>query len=135
MRALLPPRGVPTMKPICPECATKEVKEPGAEKRFVCVKGHEFEAGEGLISLDQALVLGKALNHPLRRGILLQFAKAPELAADDIAKAIGESVSNVAYHVKVLREAKPAFLLFARQEAVRGALKKFYTLNPDAIAY
>jgi hypothetical protein len=123
------------MKVICPQCATKEVKEPGAKKRFVCAAGHEFEADEGLISLSQALILGKALGHPIRLKALLQYKQTEELAADDIAKAIGEPVSNVSYHMKVLRDCKPPFLLFTRDEAVRGALKKFYRLNPNAIAY
>lgn len=88
-----------------------------------------FRPGEGLITLDEALVLGSALSHPVRREIMLQFTGGRELSAKEVALALKEGLGQISYHIKVLRDAKPPLLLKTKQRHVRGAIEKFYRAN------
>lgn len=67
--------------------------------------------------------LHKALSHPLRQKILV---KLNERAASpsDLAEELGESVGNVAYHVRMLLELDTIELV--RTEQVRGTVEHFY---------
>lgn len=119
------------MKINCPKCASKDIAPPLAGRLRCNTCKHEFKPAEGLISLSQALTLGKALNHQTRRDILLQFVGKQELSANEIAKLLDEGLSQVSYHMKMLRDTKPPFLLKTKQRQVRGAIEKFYRVNPS----
>lgn len=67
--------------------------------------------------------LGRALAHPLRRHLLLEYS-----ASDDnpgrLARALGEPLNRVAYHTGVLH--RHGFIRLVRTERRRGALTRFY---------
>jgi DNA-binding transcriptional ArsR family regulator len=73
----------------------------------------------------------KALNHPLRRGILRRVARTGEaISPREIAAGLHQPLSNVSYHVRVLAECKAVALV--RTKPVRGSMQHFYALDLDA---
>jgi DNA-binding transcriptional ArsR family regulator len=67
----------------------------------------------------------QALNHPLRRRILRTLHEAGEARSPiELSQAFDTPLSNVSYHVKVLRE-KGAIALTDRRP-VRGTAEHFY---------
>lgn len=66
----------------------------------------------------------KALGHPLRQRIL-QVLQGDEIASpSEVAKRIGEPLSNVSYHFKILEKCEAVELV--KTKPVRGALEHFY---------
>lgn len=65
----------------------------------------------------------RAIAHPIRVRILEVLA-GRTASPSEIAKEIGEGVSNVSYHIKVLRTY--GGIKMVREEPVRGAVEHFY---------
>ncbi|HKI66531.1 MAG TPA: hypothetical protein VJ989_04615 [Solirubrobacterales bacterium] len=74
----------------------------------------------------------KALDHELRQHILLA-ALTDEVSPIGLSKSLGEALSQVSYHVKVLRDDCGGILLRTRTEQRRGALENFYRANLEAL--
>jgi DNA-binding transcriptional ArsR family regulator len=73
--------------------------------------------------------LAKALAHPLRVQILAALHKEVS-SPNQLAGKLNESVSNVSYHVKVLKDFKCLELVKTRQR--RGATEHFYRATERA---
>lgn len=71
---------------------------------------------------DSQLLL--ALRHPMRRRILRLMAGAEELSPRELSRALGQPLSNVSYHVRVLADCDAAALV--RTRPVRGSTQHFY---------
>jgi DNA-binding transcriptional ArsR family regulator len=83
----------------------------------------------------QALVdlrLIKALDHVLRQHILLA-AVAGEVSPKTLSEALDEDLSQVSYHVKVLREDCDGMIEETRTEPRRGALEHYYRASAKAL--
>jgi DNA-binding transcriptional ArsR family regulator len=90
-------------------------------------------------------VIGKALMHPLQQRILEVLAerKSSEEAAGEegplqldvspteLSKMLKDSVSNVAYHFKALRDR--GWIVCTREEPRRGAMEHFYVLTGEVV--
>lgn len=72
-------------------------------------------------TLDSRLI--KALGHPLRQRLLLQYHEQVT-SPRAVSEALGEPLGNVAYHTRILVEADTIELI--RTEPRRGALEHFY---------
>ena len=72
--------------------------------------------------LDQRLV--RALAHPLRQRLLILLHKHGEASPRELALRTGERLTNVSYHVRILRENECVELV--RTEPRRGAVEHFY---------
>ena len=74
--------------------------------------------------------LATALSHPLRARILLRLSGGGEASPSELARTLGAAVSNVSYHIRVLRELECVEL--TRTEQRRGTLQHFYcaTVEP-----
>jgi DNA-binding transcriptional ArsR family regulator len=72
----------------------------------------------------------KALAHPLRQRILLELERGVA-SPNEISQAIDEPLNLVAYHVRILRDAKCVELVSRRQ--VRGAIEHFYRPTSRAL--
>lgn len=83
---------------------------------------------------DQRIL--KAIGHPLRQRILRSLNEGVA-SPSDLARAMGEPLPNVSYHVKILLECDAIELV--KTTPVRGALEHFYraTVRPhiDAEAW
>lgn len=115
------------MKPRCPVCAGPSIEEREEEPRFECGLGHRFDRCAALVSVEEAIVLAKALDHPTRRGIIFAFGDKDEWSALELTERLGVPTPH---HVKVLREAEPPILVESRQAKRRGATELFYRVNP-----
>jgi len=83
---------------------------------------------EPLVDLN----LVKALDHELRQHILLAAIKG-EVSPNELSKSLGEGLSQVSYHVKVLREDCGGILRITRTRQRRGALEHFYRADLEAV--
>jgi len=79
------------------------------------------------MAMDQRLA--KALIHPLR-ALALSILSEEATSPNRIAKKLDANVSNVAYHVKVLKELGFIELVETRQR--RGAIEHFYRATEPA---
>lgn len=121
------------MKLICPKCFDSETKEQ-AGGTFTCSKGHVFAVGDALIPVSRGVSIAKILTHPLRLRMLLQFDQHPELSASKLATLLDAGVTDVSYHMRVLRDAEPVpFVLLTKEAPVRGAIETFYRVNPEIV--
>jgi DNA-binding transcriptional ArsR family regulator len=73
--------------------------------------------------VDPRLV--KALDHVLRQHILLAMVQG-ETSSNELSKALGEGLSQVSYHVKVLRDECDGIIERTRTEPRRGAIENYY---------
>jgi DNA-binding transcriptional ArsR family regulator len=71
--------------------------------------------------------LARLISHPLRIRIL-DLLRDRESSASDLAPELGESLSVVAYHVKLLAEQGALELRSTRQ--VRGAIERTWRVAP-----
>jgi DNA-binding transcriptional ArsR family regulator len=71
-----------------------------------------------------------ALRHPLRREILRLLADGREISPSEMAEELGEPLSTIAYHVRVLAEC--GALKQVRERKVRGATQRFYSSSLEA---
>jgi DNA-binding transcriptional ArsR family regulator len=67
----------------------------------------------------------KALAHVLRQHILLAAVQG-EVSPSELSKALNEGLSQVSYHVKVLREDCDGIIEETRTEPRRGAVEHYY---------
>jgi len=75
------------------------------------------------VLVDPRLV--KALDHVLRQHILL-IAVQGEVSPNELSMALGQGLSQVSYHVKVLREDCEGMIEETRTERRRGAVEHYY---------
>jgi len=72
-----------------------------------------------------------ALAHPLRRRILQQMIKdETEISPRDLALNLGEQLSKLSYHVRIL--ACCGAIELVRTDQVRGSMQHFYRVIVDA---
>jgi DNA-binding transcriptional ArsR family regulator len=71
-----------------------------------------------------------ALGHPTRRQILREMDGGPPASPRELTERIGDSLSNVSYHFRVLAEAGVLKLVSTRP--VRGSTQHFYGMEIDA---
>lgn len=71
-----------------------------------------------------------ALRHPLRRRLLREMAGEDAISPRELALAVGEPLSNVSYHVRVLADC--AAVTLVRTKAVRGSMQHFYRAAIEA---
>lgn len=79
-------------------------------------------AGSGFDNRNHKLLI--ALRHPLRRAILREMRDGDPISPRELAERLGERLSNVAYHVRVL--AQCGAVAPAGNKDVRGATQHFY---------
>jgi DNA-binding transcriptional ArsR family regulator len=90
-------------------------------------------AGNGThlpVLVDPRLV--KALDHVLRQHILLA-AVAGEVSPSGLSKALDEGLSQISYHVKVLREDCDGIIEETRTEPRRGAVEHYYRASAKTL--
>jgi hypothetical protein len=88
------------------------------------------KGGEHLpVLVDPRLV--KALDHVLRQHILLA-AVAGEVSPSGLATALDEGLSQVSYHVKVLRDDCDGLIEETRTVPRRGAVEHYYRATARA---
>lgn len=93
--------------------------------------GGEAENGAHLpVLVDLRLI--KALDHALRQHILLATV-AGEVSPSELSKALGEGLSQISYHVKVLREDCDGMIEETRTEPRRGAVEHYYRANAKTL--
>jgi len=76
--------------------------------------------------------LVKALDHVLRQHILLATV-AGEVSPNELSKALNEGLSQVSYHVKVLRDDCDGMIEETRTEPRRGAVEHYYRANAKTL--
>jgi hypothetical protein len=89
------------------------------------------EGGANLPVLVDPLLV-KALSHVVRQHILLA-AIQNEVSPTGLSKMLGEGLSQVAYHVKVLRDDCDGMLEETRTEPRRGAIEHYYRATAKAL--
>jgi DNA-binding transcriptional ArsR family regulator len=93
--------------------------------------GNTPKDGEHLpVLVDPRLV--KALDHILRQHILLA-AVAGEVSPNELSKALDEGLSQVSYHVKVLRDDCDGMIEATRTEPRRGAVEHYYRASEKTL--
>jgi DNA-binding transcriptional ArsR family regulator len=97
-------------------------------------KSSNGSAGEGGADLpvlvDPRFV--KALDHVLRQHILLAAVQG-EVSPNNLSKALGEGLSQVSYHVKVLRDDCDGMIEETRTEPRRGAVEHYYRASAKTL--
>lgn len=71
-----------------------------------------------------------ALRHPIRRQILREMENGEPASPRELAASIGQPLSNVSYHVRVLANCGVLTLIRTRQ--VRGSMQHFYRSTVQA---
>ncbi len=71
-----------------------------------------------------------ALGHPTRRRILREMDGGPPASPRELTERLGDTLSNVSYHFRVLAEAGVLKLVSTRP--VRGSTQHFYGMEIDA---
>ena len=71
-----------------------------------------------------------ALGHPTRRQILREMDGGPPASPRELTERLGDTLSNVSYHFRVLAEAGVLKLVATRP--VRGSTQHFYGMEIDA---
>ncbi len=80
--------------------------------------------------VDPRLV--KALDHVLRQHILLA-AVVGEVSPNELSKMLDEGLSQVSYHVKVLRDDCDGMIKETRTEPRRGAVEHYYRASAKTL--
>jgi len=80
----------------------------------------------------KAKAVVKALNHPLRVEILELLCCEGEMSPRKISASLGQPISAVAYHVKVLSH-ECELLELVKEVPKRGATEHFYRSKLDAV--
>jgi DNA-binding transcriptional ArsR family regulator len=78
------------------------------------------------------LRLVKALGHVLRQHILLAAVQG-EISPNGLSKALGEGLSQVSYHVRVLRDDCDGMIEETRTEPRRGAIEHYYRASAKTL--
>jgi DNA-binding transcriptional ArsR family regulator len=71
-----------------------------------------------------------ALGHPTRRQILREMDGGPPASPRELTERLGDTLSNVSYHFRVLAQAGVLKLVSTRP--VRGSTQHFYGMEIDA---
>jgi DNA-binding transcriptional ArsR family regulator len=71
-----------------------------------------------------------ALGHPTRRQILREMDGGPPASPRELTERLGDTLSNVSYHFRVLAEAGVLKLVSTRP--VRGSTQHFYGMEIEA---
>jgi DNA-binding transcriptional ArsR family regulator len=71
-----------------------------------------------------------ALGHPTRRQILREMDGGPPASPRELTERLGDTLSNVSYHFRVLAEA--GVLKLVSTKPVRGSTQHFYGMEIDA---
>ncbi len=71
-----------------------------------------------------------ALGHPTRRQILREMDGGPPASPREMTDRLGEALSNVSYHFRVLADTGVLELVSTRP--VRGSTQHFYGMSIDA---
>ena len=71
-----------------------------------------------------------ALGHPTRRRILREMSGGPPASPRELTERVGDTLSNVSYHFRVLADSGVLSLVSTRQ--VRGSTQHFYGMSIDA---
>ncbi len=71
-----------------------------------------------------------ALGHPTRRRILREMNGGPPASPRELTERLGDTLSNVSYHFRVLAEAGALELVSTRP--VRGSTQHFYGMSIEA---
>src|SRR4051812_28389565 len=71
-----------------------------------------------------------ALGHPTRRRILREMDGGPPASPRELTERLGDTLSNVSYHFRVLAEA--GALKLAATRPVRGSTQHFYGMSVEA---
>lgn len=74
----------------------------------------------------------RSLSHVLRQHILLGAVQG-EVSPSVLAKALGQNLSEVSYHVKVLRDECDGMIVETRTEPRRGAVEHYYRATPKTL--
>lgn len=82
------------------------------------------------VLVDPRLI--KALDHVLRQHILLATV-AGEVSPNELSQALGEGLSQVSYHVKVLRDDCDGIIEEIRTEPRRGAVEHYYRATEKSL--
>lgn len=82
---------------------------------------------EGAAETQELLV---ALGHPTRRQILREMEGGQPTSPRQLTEKLGETLSNVAYHFRVLAESGVIELITTRP--VRGSTQHFYGVSLEA---
>jgi DNA-binding transcriptional ArsR family regulator len=94
-------------------------------------RGKTKDAGSHLPALvDPRLV--KALDHVLRQHILLATVRG-EISPNELSKALDEELSQISYHVKVLRDDCEGMIVETRTEQRRGAIEHYYRASAKTL--
>jgi DNA-binding transcriptional ArsR family regulator len=85
---------------------------------------------------SRAMLLKAACGHPLRLEILASYMDDGDgtwgiLSPNDLAGLLEQPLGNVAYHVRILHDAK--ILRLSSTEQRRGALEHYYRLDRDRL--
>lgn len=91
---------------------------------------NEPAAGHLPVLVDPRLVRG--LSHVLRQHILLATVQR-EISPNELSKALDEGLSQVSYHVKVLREDCDGLIEQTRTEPRRGAVEHYYRASAKTL--
>ena len=83
---------------------------------------------DGAADMTQNLLV--ALGHPTRRQILREMDGRPPASPRELTETLGETLSNVSYHFRVLAESGVLELVATRP--VRGSTQHFYGVSLDA---
>jgi DNA-binding transcriptional ArsR family regulator len=71
-----------------------------------------------------------ALGHPLRRDILRAMADGKVVSPRELSEVLGQPLSNVSYHVRVLVQSEAVTLV--RTKPTRGSIQHFYRSTVQA---
>jgi DNA-binding transcriptional ArsR family regulator len=93
---------------------------------------HESHSRSATPNADSAKTsqLLVAFNHEMRRRILRLMADEQSIAPRDLSQRLGESLSNVSYHVRVLANCEAIKLVGT--ESASGSVRHFYRLSIQA---
>ena len=93
--------------------------------------GNTAKGGEHLpVLVDPRLV--KALDHVLRQHILLAAVQG-EVSPNELSQALDEGLSQVSYHVRVLRDDCEGMIEETRTEPRRGAIEHYYRASAKTL--
>lgn len=76
----------------------------------------------------------KALGHGIRRAIMKFFVgegSGKAVSPREVAEALGQPLSNLSYHVRVLADCEAITLVSTKP--VRGSMQHFYLASPQFI--
>lgn len=94
-------------------------------------KPNNWNGGAHLpVLVDPRLV--KGLSHVLRQHILLATVLG-EVSPKELSEALGEGLSQVSYHVKVLRDDCDGLIERTRTEPRRGAIENYYRASAKTL--